>query len=64
MDETASRMRLLRHQGLTNWVLVQVKLLHLSKLLEIIATKGRPGPTYGRGAPTGAASGAFVDQAA
>lgn len=64
MDEAASRMRLLRHQGLTNWVLVQRKLLHLSQLLEIIATKGRPRPTYGRGAAIGGASGAFVDQAA
>ncbi|HEY5315861.1 MAG TPA: flagellar export chaperone FlgN [Pirellulales bacterium] len=64
VDEAASRMRLLRHQGITNWVLVQRKLLHLSQLLEIIATKGRLRPTYGRGGATGSASGAFVDQAA
>jgi flagellar biosynthesis/type III secretory pathway chaperone len=64
VDEAANRMRLLRHQGITNWVLVQRKLLHLSQLLEIIATKGRLRPTYGRGAAIGGASGAFLDQAA
>jgi flagellar biosynthesis/type III secretory pathway chaperone len=64
VDEAASRSRLLRHQGLTNWVLVQRKLLHLSQLLEIIATRGRMRPTYGRGSAPQSASGAFVDQAA
>jgi flagellar biosynthesis/type III secretory pathway chaperone len=64
VDEAASRSRMLRHQGLTNWVLVQRKLLHLSQLLEIIATKGRGRPTYGKGAAATSASGAFVDQAA
>ena len=48
-DEAAERSRLLQHQSLTNWVLVQRSLLHLSQLIEIIATGGRPKPTYGNG---------------
>jgi flagellar biosynthesis/type III secretory pathway chaperone len=47
VKETASRLRLLRHQSLANWVLAQRSLLHVSQLLEIIATGGRMQPTYG-----------------
>jgi flagellar biosynthesis/type III secretory pathway chaperone len=47
VKETASRMRLLQHQSLANWVLAQRSLLHVSQLLEIIATGGRMQPTYG-----------------
>ena len=47
--EAADRSRLLQHQSLTNWVLVQRTLLHLSQMIEIIATGGRPRPTYGKG---------------
>lgn len=61
--QVTTRMGLLQHESLTNWVLVQRTLLHLSQLLEIIATGGRPQPTYGRGEPA-PASGAFVDHAA
>ncbi len=61
--EAASRSRLLQHNSLTNWVLVQRSLLHLSQLIEIIATGGRPQPTYGNGSDRGA-SGALVDRAA
>lgn len=60
--QTADRTRLLQHQSLTNWVLVQRTLLHLSQMMEIIATGGRLRPTYGNG-PDRAASGALVDQA-
>lgn len=42
-----SRMRLLQHHSLANWVLAQRSLLHVSQLLEIIATGGRMQPTYG-----------------
>jgi flagellar biosynthesis/type III secretory pathway chaperone len=63
IEEAASRSRILRHHSLTNWVLIQRTLLHLAQLLEIIATGGRPQPTYGA-APAGCASGALVDQAA
>jgi len=41
-----ARQRLLRHQSLVNWVLVQRHLIYLSQLLEIIATGGRLKPTY------------------
>jgi flagellar biosynthesis/type III secretory pathway chaperone len=61
--ETAERSRLLQHHSLTNWVLVQRSLVHLSQLIEIIATGGRPEPTYGNGADR-PASGALVDRAA
>jgi flagellar biosynthesis/type III secretory pathway chaperone len=61
--QASARQRLLQHESLTNWVLVQRSLLHLAQLLEIIATGGRLQPTYGRGEPVGA-SGALVDQAA
>ena len=58
-----SRTRLLEHHSLTNWVLVQRSLIHLSQLLEIIATGGRLQPTYGKGEPVNS-SGALVDRAA
>jgi hypothetical protein len=61
--EASSRSRLLQHQSLTNWVLVQRTLIHLSQLLEIIATGGRLCPTYGKGA-TPDTSGNLVDQEA
>jgi len=60
--EAESRSRLLRHQSLTNWVLVQRTLIHLSQMLEIIATGGRGQPTYGKG-PMPASSGSLVDHA-
>jgi hypothetical protein len=63
MRQAAHRARLLQHHSLVNWVLVQKTLIHLSQLLEIIATGGRMQPTYQR---DGAApvSGALVDRAA
>jgi flagellar biosynthesis/type III secretory pathway chaperone len=60
--EAADRSRLLQHQSLTNWVLVQRTLLHLSQMIEIIATGGRSKPTYGTGSDR-APSGALVDRA-
>lgn len=57
------RGRLLRHHSLTNWVLAQRTLLHLSQLLEILATGGRPEPTYGTEAGV-LSSGTLVDQQA
>jgi hypothetical protein len=47
VKETAARMRILQHHSLSNWVLAQRSLLHVSQLLEIIATGGRMQPTYG-----------------
>ena len=61
--EAANRSQLLRHQSLTNWVVVQRSLLHLSQMIEIIATGGRPKPTYDKG-PGSNSGGSLVDQAA
>jgi flagellar biosynthesis/type III secretory pathway chaperone len=61
--EAAARSRFLQHQSLTNWVLVQRSLLHLSQLVEIIATGGQPLPTYGNGSER-QKCGALVDRAA
>lgn len=60
-DEIASRMRLLQHQSLTNWVLAQKSLLHISQMLEIIASGGQLQPTYSKGEPT-RPRGSLVDQ--
>jgi hypothetical protein len=48
-EQAKQRSRLLQHECLTNWVLVQRTLLHLSQMIEIIATGGRMKPTYGNG---------------
>lgn len=63
VEEASRRFRLLNHQSLTNWVLIQRSLLHLSQLLEIIATGGRKSPTYGKVEST-RSGGSLVDQAA
>ncbi len=44
--------RLLQHQALANWLLLQRSILHLSQLLEIIATGGQGLPTYTMGSKT------------
>lgn len=59
---TANRMQLLRHQSIANWVLAQRALVHLSQMIEIIATGGRLQPTYGEGASS-LATGNLIDQA-
>lgn len=61
--EAANRSQLVRHQCLTNWVVVQRSLLHLSQLIEIIATGGQPKPTYDKGSGS-QFGGALVDRAA
>jgi hypothetical protein len=69
VEDAQHRSRLLQHECLTNWVLVQRTLLHLSQLVEIIATGGRMKPTYENGSDRGAhrhdanAGGALVDRA-
>lgn len=62
LDESNRRSHLLRHNSLSQWVVVQRTLLHLSQMLEIIATGGQLQPTYGK---DGAAhnSGSLMDQA-
>jgi hypothetical protein len=61
--QTSARTRLLQHQSLTNWMVTQWSLIHLSQLIEIIATGGRLQPTYGDGEPVNV-SGGLVDRAA
>jgi flagellar biosynthesis/type III secretory pathway chaperone len=63
LDSAAAQSRLLKHQCLTNWVLAQQSLVHLSQLIELIATGGRRQPTYSNGA-TSCATGTLVDQEA
>jgi flagellar biosynthesis/type III secretory pathway chaperone len=59
----SSRARLLHTQNLTNWIVIQRTLIHLSQLLEIIATGGRPQPTYGA-ACTSRTQAALINQEA
>jgi len=62
VSQAEEKSRLLQHQSLTNWVVTQRALLHLSHLLEIIATGGRLRPTYGKEEPA-AVSGALLNRA-
>jgi hypothetical protein len=59
--QSGRRAKLLQHSSFTNWVVAQRILLHLSRILEIIATGGRLQPTYGKEA-TSSPHGALVDQ--
>jgi flagellar biosynthesis/type III secretory pathway chaperone len=60
LREAAARRRLLAHQSLTNWVIAQRRLLHLSQMLEILATGSQDQTTYGKGEPP-SARGALLD---
>jgi len=62
VEQSIERSRLLRHQSIAQWVVVQRTLLHLSHLLEIFATGGQSQPTYRKGGTT-ESSGALIDQA-
>jgi len=62
VSQAEAKSRLLQHQSITNWVVTQRALLHLSHLLEIIATGGRLRPTYGKEEPA-AVSGALLNRA-
>jgi flagellar biosynthesis/type III secretory pathway chaperone len=59
----SGQTRLLRHHSLTNWVVVQRTLLHLSQMIEIIATGGKKRPTYSKEVPRDT-GGALVDRVA
>jgi flagellar biosynthesis/type III secretory pathway chaperone len=63
VEQAQNRTRFLQSECLTNWVLVQQMLLHLSQLIEIIATGGQRKPTYGNGSER-QGSGFLVDRAA
>lgn len=62
VEEARERARLIRHECLTQWVVVQRTLLHLAQMLEIFATGGRSQPTYGKGHVV-ERGGALIDQA-
>lgn len=49
VTEVNAKTRLLKKQTLVNWVITQKALIHLSQMLEIIATRGRGKPTYEKG---------------
>jgi hypothetical protein len=57
------RMRLLQHHSLSTWVVAQRTLLHLSQMIEIIATGGKLQPTYGK-SDAALGRGALVDREA
>lgn len=63
IDEANRRSRLLRHHCVAQWVAMQRTMLHLSHMVEIIATGGQLKPTYGKG-DSASGSGALIDQAA
>ena len=62
IKESSHRARLLQHNSITNWLLVQRTMLHLAQMLEILATGGELQPTYGKEVQV-AASGSLMDRA-
>jgi hypothetical protein len=61
-QESRDRVRELQLEHLTNWVIAQKSLLHVSQILEIVATGGKIKPTYGK--DDFCARGALVDHEA
>lgn len=49
VQESQNRIRLLQHESLANWVVAQRALLHIAKVIEIMATGGSLKPTYDSG---------------
>ncbi|GIW94984.1 MAG: hypothetical protein KatS3mg110_3025 [Pirellulaceae bacterium] len=64
VNQAAARMQLLQHTALTNWVIAQRSLLHISQMLEILATGGRLLPTYDPHQSQKSCCGGLVDQEA
>jgi ATP phosphoribosyltransferase len=64
VKQSRLQMRLLQNETLTNWVLAQRLLLHVSQMVEIIATGGRMKPTYAEGDSSIHARGALVNDEA
>lgn len=52
LKNATQNLRKLQSESLSNWVLAQRSLLHVSQLLEIIATGGKIRPTYEKDAST------------
>jgi hypothetical protein len=64
VQAASARLRLLQHESWTNWVVAQRSLLHYSQMLEILATGGRPDPTYKDNGVVPRRGGALLDQEA
>ena len=65
VEESVRRSRLIQSQSLANWVVTQKSIIHLSQILDIIATRGKGRPTYHRqGEKASGSTGSFVDRAA
>ena len=65
VEEATRRSRLIQWQSLTNRVMIQKSLIHLSQMLDIIASRGQGKPTYHRqGEKEIGSSGGFVDRVA
>ncbi|MBL8852817.1 MAG: flagellar export chaperone FlgN [Planctomycetaceae bacterium] len=62
LSNASHRAMLLKHQSLTNWIIAQRNLLHISQLLENITSGGQTAPTYGKN--TRVAGGFLLDQEA
>jgi uncharacterized membrane protein len=62
MQAAKQKARLLQQTALTNWVIAQKTLLHLSQMLEMIATGGRLQPTYGMMGDSSPAGGALLNE--
>lgn len=63
VKNVSDHTNLIRHQSLTNWIIAQRNLLHVSQLLEIIASGGQQMSTYGNAAST-SPNGFMLDQQA
>ncbi len=64
VNDATSRLRLLQHESLTNWVIAQRSLLHYAQMLEILATGGQPDPTYKERTAPVRRGGTLLDQEA
>ena len=65
VEEAARRSRMIQSQCVTNWVMTQKSLIHLSQMLEIVETRGQGKPTYHRqGEKESGSPGGFIDRAA
>jgi hypothetical protein len=64
VKQSRLQVRLLQNESLANWVLAQRLLLHVSQMIEIIATGGRLKPTYAEGDSSLHARGALVNDEA
>ncbi|MGC4003817.1 MAG: flagellar export chaperone FlgN [Pirellulales bacterium] len=62
LQAARTQAKLLQHQALANWVIAQKTLIHLSQMLEIIATGGRDRPTYSIGGDFPSTGGVLLNQ--